>query len=177
MILHSLTDKSCKILQSPSQNVMQDLSGMISPDIVPKSVVILHTKSCKIIEVFNPRSCFPDITGIIMRDLSRLFRHDLTRYSSIICSDLACTILHHAWQILKDLLWWTLQNLARIFSWEVISHFVQTCQIRYQLSLSTQNEKENKMQLSLPQCMQLVCVLLLLTAHDEGDAQFSPIYI
>ena len=93
MILHSITDKSCKILQSPSQKVMQDLSGMISPDIVPKSVVILHTKSCKIIEVFNPRSCLCDLTGIILRDLSRLFRHDLSGYSSKICSDLACKIL------------------------------------------------------------------------------------
>ena len=93
MILHSITDKSCKILQSPSQKVMQDLSGMISPDIVPKSVVILHTKSCKIIEVFNPRSCLCDLTGIILRDLSRLFRHDLSGYSSKICRDLACKIL------------------------------------------------------------------------------------
>ena len=93
MILHSLTDKSCKILQSPSQKVMQDLSGMISPDIVPKSVVILHTKSCKIIEVFNPRSCLCDLTGIILRDLSRLFRHDLSGYSSKIHCDLACKIL------------------------------------------------------------------------------------
>ena len=93
MTLHILTDKSCKILQGPSQKVMQDLSGMISPDIVPKSVVILHTKSCKIIEVFNPRSCLCDLTGIIMRDLSRLFRHDLSGYSSKIHSDLACKIL------------------------------------------------------------------------------------
>ena len=93
MILHSLTDKSCKILQSPPQKVMQDLSGMISPDIVPKSVVILHTKSCKIIEVFNPRSCLCDLTGIILRDLSRLFRHDLSGYSSKIHCDLACKIL------------------------------------------------------------------------------------
>ena len=46
-----LPDKSCNILQSPSQNVMQDLSGMVSPDTVPKSVVILHTKSCKNIEI------------------------------------------------------------------------------------------------------------------------------
>ena len=58
---------------------------MISPDIVPKS--------CKIIEVFNPRSCLCDLTGIILRDLSRLFRHALSRYSSKICSDLACKIL------------------------------------------------------------------------------------
>ena len=72
---------------------MQDLSGMISPDIVPKSVVILHTKSCKIIEVFNPRSCLCDLTGIILRDLSRLFRHDLSGYSSKIHCDLACKIL------------------------------------------------------------------------------------
>ena len=84
---------ACKILQSPSQKVMQDLSGMISPDIVPKSVVILHTKSCKIIEVFNPRSCLCDLTGIILRDLSRLFRHDLSGYSSKIHCDLACKIL------------------------------------------------------------------------------------
>ena len=93
MTLHILTDKSCKILQSPSQKVMQDLSGMISPDIVPKSVVILHKKYCKIIEVFNPRSCLCDLTGKNMRDLSRLFRHDLPGYSSKIHSDLACTIL------------------------------------------------------------------------------------
>ena len=93
MILHSLTDKSCKILQSPSQKVMKDLSGMISPDIVPKSVVILHTKSSKIIEVFNPRSCLCDLTGIILRGLSRLFRHDLSGYSSKIHCDLACKIL------------------------------------------------------------------------------------
>ena len=93
MILHILTDKSGKILQSPSQKVMQDFSGMISPDIVPKSVVILHTKCCKIIEVFNPRSCLCDLTGITMRDLSRLFRHDLSRYSSKTCSDLAYKIL------------------------------------------------------------------------------------
>ena len=90
-----LPDKSCKILQSPSQKVMKDLSGMISQDMVPKSVVILHTESCKIIEVFNPRSCLCDITGIIRRDLSRLFRHDLSRYSSKICSDLACKILQY----------------------------------------------------------------------------------
>ena len=107
MILHSLTDKSCKILQSPSQKVMQDLSGMISPDIVPKSVVILHTKSCKIIEVFNPRSyCLCDLTGIILTHLSRLFRHDLSGYSSKIHCDLA-----RSWILL-------LQDLARIFSWE-----------------------------------------------------------
>ena len=123
MILHILTCKittdfgtisgevlphSCKILQSPSQKFMQDLSGMISPDIVPKSVVILHTKCCKIIEVFNPRSCSCDLTGIIMRDLSRLFRHDLTRYSSKICSDFA-----RSWILL-------FQDLASIFSWELI---------------------------------------------------------
>ena len=82
-----LPDKSCKILQSPSQKVMQDLSGMISP------YIVLHTKSCKIIEVFNPRSCLCDLTGIITRDLSRLFRHDLSRYSSKICSDFGCNIL------------------------------------------------------------------------------------
>ena len=87
-----LPDKSCTILQGPSQKVMQNLSGMISPDIV-QLLVILHTKSCKIIEVFNPRSCLCDFTGIIMRDLSRLFRHDLYRYSLKICSDLACKIL------------------------------------------------------------------------------------
>ena len=104
MTLHILTDKSCKILQGPSQKVMQDLSGMISPDIVPKSVVILHTKSCKIIEVFNPRSCLCDLTGIIMRYLSRLIRHDLSGYSSKIHSDLACKILQdHGSQCFKIL--------------------------------------------------------------------------
>ena len=39
-----LPDTSCNILQSPSQKVMQDLSGMVSPDIVPKSVMILHAR-------------------------------------------------------------------------------------------------------------------------------------
>ena len=88
-----LPDKSCTILQGPSQKVMQDLSGMISPDIVPKLLVILHTKSCKIKEVFNPRSCLCDFTGIIMRDLSRLLRHDLYRYikRSVV---ILCMILH-----------------------------------------------------------------------------------
>ena len=39
-----LPDKSCKILQGPSQKVMQDLSGMISPGIVTKIVSDLAHK-------------------------------------------------------------------------------------------------------------------------------------
>ena len=42
MILHILTDKFGKILQSPSQKVMQDLLGMISPDIVPICSDLAH---------------------------------------------------------------------------------------------------------------------------------------
>ena len=61
MILHILTDKSGKILQSPSR--ARFVTGMISPDIVPKSEVILHRKSCKIIEVL-----IQDLVHVILQE-------------------------------------------------------------------------------------------------------------
>ena len=101
MILHILTlkdhtdfgtisgevfpDNSCKILQSPSQKFVQDFSGMISPDIVPKSVMILHTKSCKSIEVFNPRSCLCDVCKIFQDHGSSCFKILQEFFLGIIC--------------------------------------------------------------------------------------------
>ena len=64
-----MTSRSLQILELP----------VIRPDLARLILFMVN----------STRSCLT----IILRDLSRLFRHDLSRYSSKICSDLACKIL------------------------------------------------------------------------------------
>ena len=74
-----LPDKSCKILLVPSQKFMQDLSDMISQDIVPNSVAILHARPCKIIVSIISRSCKKFFLGkqkqFARKDLGSLGNH------------------------------------------------------------------------------------------------------
>ena len=44
---------------------------MISPDIVPKSVVILHARSCKIMDLIVSRSCENFFLGVSHEDFNQ----------------------------------------------------------------------------------------------------------